>query len=186
MAIGQISPGKEVPKDINVIIEIPANGNQVKYEVDKDSGLLIVDRFMPTAMHYPCNYGFIPSTLAEDGDPVDVLVMTPFEVQAGSMIRARVIGMLNMTDEAGKDSKLLAVPIEKVCMQYAHIQTLEDVPQILRDSIVHFFENYKALEPNKWVKVGAWVGKKEAEQEILDGVAQYENQEYTKKFREQL
>jgi len=173
MSIDQIPAGKDIPNDINVIIEIPANGSQVKYEVDKDSGLLIVDRFMPTAMHYPCNYGFVPSTLADDGDPVDVLVMTPFEVQAGSMVRVRAIGMLNMTDEAGEDSKVLAVPIEKVCMQYAHIQSLEDVSQVVRDSIVHFFENYKALEPNKWVKVGDWVGKKEAGQEIQDGIARY-------------
>ena len=173
MTMEQISPGKNIPNDINVIIEIPANGSQVKYEVDKDSGLLIVDRFMPTAMHYPCNYGFVPSTLAGDGDPVDVLVMTPFEIQAGCLIRVRAIGMLNMTDEAGRDCKVLAVPIEKVCMQYAHIQSLEDIPQVLRDSIVHFFENYKALEPKKWVKVEGWVGKKEAEQEIQLGAERF-------------
>jgi len=174
MSIDQISPGKDIPNDINVVIEIPANGSQVKYEVDKDSGLLMVDRFMPTAMHYPCNYGFVPNTLADDGDPVDVLVMTPFEIQAGSLIRARAIGMLKMTDEAGEDSKVLAVPVEKVCMQYAHIQTLDDVSQVLRDSIVHFFENYKALEKGKWVKVNGWVGKDEAAREINEGAARHQ------------
>lgn len=174
MSIDQISPGKDIPNDINVVIEIPANGSQVKYEIDKDSGLLMVDRFMPTAMHYPCNYGFVPKTLAGDGDPVDVLVMTPFEIQAGSLIRVRAIGMLKMTDEAGEDSKVLAVPVEKVCMQYAHIQTLEDVPQVLRDSIVHFFENYKALEKGKWVKVSGWVGKDEAAHEINEGAARHQ------------
>ena len=173
MDIGNLSPGKDIPNDINVIIEIAANASQVKYEVDKDSGLLIVDRFMPTAMHYPCNYGFVPSTLAEDGDPVDVLVMTPFDVQPGALIRCRAIGMLKMTDEAGKDSKVLCVPINKVCMQYEHIKTLEDVPQLFRDSIKHFFENYKALEPNKWVKVDGWLGKAEAEAEIKAGVEHY-------------
>ena len=173
MAINQLPPGENIPNDINVFIEIPADGTQVKYEVDKESGLLIVDRFMPTAMHYPCNYGYVPSTLADDGDPVDVLVMTPFQVQAACLIRCRAIGMLNMTDEAGKDSKVLAVPIEKVCMQYADIKSLDDVSKLLRDSIVHFFENYKALEPNKWVKVEGWVGKKEAEAEIKAGAENY-------------
>lgn len=173
MSIAHIPPAKDVPNDINVIIEIPANNSQVKYEVDKDSGLLVVDRFMPTSMHYPCDYGFMPSTLAEDGDPVDVLVMTPFQIQAGCMIRCRVLGMLKMTDESGRDSKIMAVPIEKVCKQLAHIQSLEDIPQITRDSIVHFFESYKALEPGKWVKLEGWAGKKEAEEEIKKAVEAY-------------
>jgi inorganic pyrophosphatase len=173
MSIQSVAPGKHIPDDINVIIEIAANNSQVKYEVDKDSGLLVVDRFMPTAMHYPCDYGYIPSTLADDGDPVDVLVMTPFQIQPGCLIRCRVLGMLNMTDEGGRDSKLLAVPIEKVCRQFSHIQSLEDVPQITRDSIVHFFEHYKDLEPEKWVKLEDWVGKAEAEKEINAAIANY-------------
>lgn len=170
MSFAQLTAGKEIPNDVNVVIEIPANNSQVKYEVDKDSGLLIVDRFMPTSMHYPCDYGYIPATLAEDGDPVDVLVMTPYKVQAGCLIRCRILGVLNMTDEAGPDSKILAVPIEKVCKQYAHIQKLEDIPQIIRDSIVHFFENYKALEPEKWVKLEGWAGKREAAALIEEAV----------------
>lgn len=170
MSFAQLTSGKEIPNDVNVVIEIPADSSQVKYEVDKDSGLLIVDRFMPTSMHYPCDYGYIPATLAEDGDPVDVLVMTPYKVQAGCLIRCRILGMLNMTDEAGRDSKVLAVPIEKVCKQFAHIQKLEDIPQITRDSIVHFFENYKALEPEKWVKLDGWVGQEEATEMIKKAV----------------
>lgn len=170
MSIEKLTAGKDIATDVNVIIEIPANGSQVKYEVDKNSGLLVVDRFMPTSMHYPCNYGFIPGTLAEDGDAIDILVMTPFQVQAGCLIRSRILGMLNMTDEAGRDSKLLAVPIEKVCRQYAHIQSLEDIPQITRDSIVHFFESYKALEPEKWVKLDGWVGKEAAIEEVRKAV----------------
>lgn len=173
MSFNQLTPGKHIPDDVNVVIEIPADNSQVKYEVDKDSGLLVVDRFMPTSMHYPCDYGYIPGTLAEDGDPVDILVMTPFRLQAGCLIRCRVLGMLNMTDEAGRDSKLLAVPIEKICLQYAHIQSLEDVPQIMRDSIVHFFEHYKDLEPNKWVKLDGWAGKAEATAEIEKAIASY-------------
>ena len=154
------------PNDISVIIEIPAHSDPVKYEIDKDSGLLMVDRFMPTSMRYPCNYGFIPNTLAADGDPVDVLVMTPFPVQAGSLMRARVIGVLMMTDEAGADSKLLALPLEKACAQMAHIKTLSDIPAVTLDAIKHFFEHYKGLEPNKWVKVDGWEDHKKAAAEI--------------------
>lgn len=176
MSFNQLSVGKQIPDDINVIIEIPADNSQVKYEVDKDSGVLVVDRFMPTSMHYPCDYGYIPATLAEDGDPVDVLVMTPFKVQAGCLIRCRVVGMLNMTDESGRDSKLLALPIEKICRQFAHIQKLEDIPQITRDSIVHFFEHYKGLEPEKWVKLEGWAGKEAAAAEIEQAVARYQGQ----------
>ncbi len=173
MSVLKISAGKQIPDDINVIIEIPAHASPVKYELDKDSGLLTVDRFMPTAMHYPCNYGYVPSTLADDGDPVDVLVMTPFSVQPGSLIRVRALGMLNMTDESGEDSKILAVPIEKVCVQFAKLKSLEDVSSVLLDSIVHFFEHYKDLEPNKWVKVKGWEDIEAAKKEIEDSVARY-------------
>ncbi len=173
MSFNQLSPGQHIPDDVNVVIEIPAHNSQVKYEVDKESGVLKVDRFMPTSMHYPCNYGYIPGTLAEDGDPVDILVMTPFKVQAGCLIRVRVLAMLNMTDEAGRDSKLLAVPIEKICQQYAFIQSIEDIPQITRQSIVHFFEHYKDLESDKWVKLEGWADKEAATLEINQAIKNY-------------
>lgn len=166
--------GHALPHDFNVVIEIPAEAGSIKYEVDKDSGLLMVDRFMPTAMYYPCNYGFVPSTLAEDGDPVDVLVMTPYPVQAGAMLRARPIGLLRMSDEAGKDSKILAVPTLKACPQFANIENLADIPKLTLDRISHFFEQYKALEPGKWVKVDGWEGREAAEQELLAGLQRYQ------------
>ena len=128
---------------------------------------------MPTSMHYPCNYGFIPNTLSDDGDPVDVLVITPFPVQPGSLMRVRALGMLRMTDESGEDCKVLAVPIEKACAQYAHMKALSDVPTVTLDSIAHFFEHYKKLEPNKWVKVDGWEGLDSAEKEINESVERY-------------
>lgn len=172
----KIPAGKNIAEDFYVIIEIPANSSPVKYEIDKTTGLLSVDRFMPTAMQYPCNYGFIPSTLAQDGDPADVLVMTPFSVQAGSLIRCRPLGLLKMTDESGEDSKIFAVPIEKVCMQYSYIKSLQDIPKIMLESISHFFEQYKALEPNKWVKVNGWEDKEAAIKEIQESVNRYKKE----------
>lgn len=176
-ALTQISPGRSIPDDFNVVIEIAANCTPVKYEVDKDSGLLTVDRFMPTAMHYPCNYGFIPNTLSDDGDPVDVLVLTPYPVQPGSLIRVRALGMLEMTDEAGVDCKVLAIPVEKVCTHYAHMKTLSDVPSVTLETISHFFENYKKLEPNKWVKIGDWHGVDAAAKEINESVERFAKSE---------
>lgn len=173
-ALQAISPGRQIPDDINVIIEISANSQPVKYEVDKASGLLMVDRFMPTAMHYPCNYGFVPNTLSLDGDPVDVLVLTPFPVQAGSLMRCRAVGVLQMTDESGEDYKVLALPIEKTCQHYANMKTLSDIPDLTKKAIAHFFENYKKLEPGKWVKIGEWLDKDAAAKEIHDSVARYE------------
>lgn len=172
MAI-QIAAGADIPSDFNAIIEIPAGGGEVKYEYDKDAGLIAVDRFMPTSMRYPCNYGFVPSTLAEDGDPVDVLVMTPCPVVPGSLIRVRAIGMLNMADEKGEDSKILAVPIVKACAQFADIQSLEDVSPLLLKSLAHFFEHYKDLEPGKWVKLKGWEDKAAAEKELQASVKRY-------------
>lgn len=172
--LDKVSPGRSIPSDFNVIIEISADCMPVKYELDKDSGLLMVDRFMPTAMHYPCNYGFVPSTLSDDGDPVDVLVMTPFPVQPASLMRVRALGMLQMTDESGEDCKVLAVPIEKACSQYAHMKNLSDVPQVTLDSIEHFFEHYKKLEPNKWVKIGEWRDIRAAEEEIKSSISRYQ------------
>ena len=175
MAIN-LPAGQNIPDDINAIIEIPTDCGAVKYEVDKDSGLLMVDRFMPSSMRYPCNYGYVPSTLADDGDPVDVLVLTPHPIIAGSLVRVRPIGILEMTDEAGKDSKVLAVPIEKACRQMADIKSLKEVSSLLLDSLVHFFEHYKDLEPNKWVKVEGWDDKLAAEKELKEGIARYKKQ----------
>lgn len=174
MHIDKIPAANSIPDDINVVIEIPANADPVKYELDKDTGSLMVDRFMPTAMHYPCNYGFIPNTLADDGDPVDVLVITPFPVIAGALIRVRVLGMLKMTDESGEDAKLLAVPVAKLCQEYAHINTMDDVSPMLLRTIQHFFENYKGLEEGKWVKVEGWEGLESARAEIENGIKNHQ------------
>ena len=130
MSLLNVPAGKDVPNDFNVIIEIPANGQPTKYELDKDTGILSVDRFMPTSMVYPANYGYVPSTLCGDGDPADVLVLTPNPVQPGSLIRCRAIGMLQMTDESGEDCKILALPIKKVCAEYAHMESLSDISDI--------------------------------------------------------
>lgn len=169
MDVSKLSPGKKVPKDIFVVIEIPA-GSSVKYEVDKDSGAVFVDRFLFTAMHYPFNYGFMPGTLAEDGDPVDVLVVSEQPVVPGSVIRARPIGMLVMEDEAGKDEKVVAVPISKLDQTYDGIKDVADLPEILRKKVKHFFEHYKDLEPGKWVKLKDWKGVAEAEEYIQAAV----------------
>jgi len=175
MNLDRVTSGKDVPNDINVIIEIPSHSDPVKYEVDKDTGAMFVDRFMNTAMHYPCNYGYIPHTLSEDGDPVDVLVVTPVPLISGSVIRCRPLGMLKMTDEAGPDAKLLAVPVDKLCTLYRQAKKPEDMPGLLLAQIAHFFEHYKDLEPNKWVKVEGWLGLDAAQAEILAGVERYKN-----------
>ena len=174
MLLSKIPPFSSLPDDINVVIEIATNSSAVKYEIDKDTSLLNVDRFMPTAMHYPCDYGFIPNTLADDGDPVDVLVITPLPVQPGCVMRVRLIGMLQMTDEAGADNKLIALPIKKICAQFAHMDTLDDVSPVLIESIRHFFENYKGLEEGKWVKVDGFTGVDAAEKEIHESIARFE------------
>ena len=171
--LGVLSAGNDIPRQFNVVVEIPADGKAIKYEVDKDSGLLMVDRFMPTAMHYPLDYGYVPSTLAGDGDPVDVLVLTPEPVQAGCLVSCRAIGMLVMHDEAGEDNKVLAVPVEKACAEFAHIQSLEDVSALMLQRIEHFFTSYKALEPGKWVKIDGWRDQATAHLEIQSGVDQY-------------
>lgn len=173
MSLKNISPGKDLPNDINVVIEIPANSQPVKYEVDKESGALFVDRFMSTAMFYPANYGYIPQTLSEDGDPVDVLVVTPIPLLAGSVIRCRPVGVLKMTDEAGPDAKLLAVPVAKLSKEYNHVESYKDLSEGLVKSIEHFFEHYKDLEPEKWVKVDGWADIDAAKEEINASVARY-------------
>ena len=173
MALKEVHAGKNLPDEVNVIIEIPAHADPIKYEVDKDSGAIFVDRFMGTAMHYPCNYGYIPHTISEDGDPADVLVVTPFPLQAGVVIRCRAVGVLKMEDEAGGDAKLIAVPVAKLTPLYNKVKTHEDLPDILLHQIQHFFEHYKDLEPGKWVKILGWEGPEAAHKEILDGVANY-------------
>ena len=174
MSLMNITSGRDLPHEVNVIIEIPMNGEPVKYEVDKASGALFVDRFMTTAMYYPTNYGYIPQTLSEDGDPVDVLVVTPTPLISGSVVRCRVVGMLKMTDEAGVDAKLLAVPIPKLSQMYEHVQTYEDLPKPLLLSLEHFFKHYKDLEAGKWVKVDGWEGVDAAHHEIMSGVTRYQ------------
>jgi inorganic pyrophosphatase len=173
MNLDRVGPGKKVPDEVNVIIEIPAHSDPVKYEVDKETGAMFVDRFMNTAMHYPCNYGYIPHTLSEDGDPVDVLVVTPIPLISGSVIVCRVVGVLKMVDESGPDAKLLAVPVDKLCKLYCGVKTPEDMPPLLLHQIAHFFEHYKDLEEGKWVKVEGWANTEAARQEILESIERY-------------
>ena len=170
MILDRVPAGKSLPDDVNVIIEIPLHGDPVKYEVDKDTGAMFVDRFMATAMHYPCNYGYIPHTLCDDGDPVDVLVISPLPLISGSVVRCRPVGMLSMEDESGEDAKIIGVPIDKLTSLYRDINNYRDLPRELLDRIAHFFEHYKDLERGKWVKVKGWLDADRAKQEILHGV----------------
>ena len=170
MSLHNVTPGANAPDEFNVIIEIPMNADPIKYEVDKETGALFVDRFMTTSMHYPCNYGYIPQTLSDDGDPVDVLVITPFALFPGVVVTCRPIGLLKMTDEAGGDAKLLAVPIDKVLPIYRQWQKPEDLPEARLHQIQHFFEHYKDLEPGKWVRVEGWQGPDAARAEIRQGI----------------
>jgi len=168
-----LSPGKNPPQDINVIIEIPAMSEPVKYEFDKENGLLVVDRFMATCMQYPANYGFVPQTLSLDGDPVDVLVVTPVPLRHGSMIRARPIGVLKMSDESGVDAKILAVPVDKLCQLYTEVKEIKDLPHLLIRQIEHFFSHYKDLEKGKWVKLEGWGDSQEAGLEIMESIQRF-------------
>ncbi len=176
MSLDQVSAGKNVPESFNVIIEIPMNADPVKYEVDKESGAIFVDRFMSTSMHYPTNYGYVPKTISGDGDPVDVLVITPVPLIPGVVVSCRPIGILKMQDEAGEDGKVLAVPVDKILSIYTQWQKPEDLNTLRLKTIAHFFEHYKDLEPGKWVKVLGWEGPESAKKEILDGIANYKNQ----------
>lgn len=175
MNLDRVGPGKDLPESINVIIEIPAHADPVKYEVDKETGAMFVDRFMNTAMHYPCNYGYVPHTLSEDGDPVDVLVITPYPLISGSVIQCRPIAMLQMEDESGPDAKVLAVPIDKLCTLYRDTKGPDDMRPQLLEQIAHFFEHYKDLEPNKWVKLSGWADSEAAKQEILDSIKRFQD-----------
>ena len=175
MNLDRVTSGNDVPNEINVIIEIPAHSDPVKYEVDKDTGAMFVDRFMNTAMYYPCNYGYIPHTLSEDGDPADVLVVTPHPLISGSVIQCRPVGVLKMTDESGVDSKILAVPVDKLCVSYRSTREFRDLPSLLLDQIAHFFQHYKDLENNKWVKVDGWADSAESKKEIVDAVKRFQD-----------
>lgn len=173
MSLDNVTPGSKVPEAFNVVIEIPMNGDPIKYEVDKESGAIFVDRFMSTAMHYPTNYGYVPKTIAGDGDPVDVLVVTPVPLMPGVVVPCRAIGILKMTDEAGEDGKVLAVPTNKILSLYSRWTKPEDLNPMRLKAIEHFFEHYKDLEQGKWVKVQGWEGPESAHKEILDGIAAY-------------
>ena len=170
MNLDRVGPGKNLPEDINVIIEIPANADPVKYEVDKETGALFVDRFMTAAMFYPANYGYVPNTLSDDGDPVDVLVVTPYPLVSGCVVQCRPVGMLKMSDESGEDAKVVAVPHDKM---YDHVQDVNDLPPHLLAQLEHFFERYKDLEKGKWVKIDGWAGIEEAKAEITASVERY-------------
>ncbi|MCI0754272.1 inorganic diphosphatase [Teichococcus vastitatis] len=170
MDVTKISTGKTPPHDINVVIEIP-QGSSVKYEVDKDSGAVVVDRFLFTPMAYPAAYGFIPGTLADDGDPSDALVLVPTQVVPGAVIRARPVGVLFMEDESGQDEKLVCVPHDKITLAFTDVKELEDLPKITRDAIEHFFTRYKDLEPGKWVKVKGWGNAAQAAEIIEKQIA---------------
>ena len=156
MDISKISTGKNPPWDLNAIIEVPQGSDPVKYEIDKASGAMFVDRFLHTTMHYPCNYGFVPHTLAADGDPVDIMVVTNTPVVPGAVVRVRPIGVLVMEDEAGQDEKILSVPVDRLHPYYAQISSYRNLPEILLSQIAHFFAHYKDLEPDKWVEVKRW------------------------------
>ena len=171
MDLSKIKTGENPPWDVNVLIEIPQGGAPVKYEIDKASGAMAVDRFLHTAMYYPCNYGFIPHTLSDDGDPCDVVLAAPSPVVTGCLVRCRPVGALLMQDEKGIDEKILCVPVDKLHPYYSTVKSFTDLPSILIEQIQHFFEHYKDLEPGKWVKVLRWCGAEDAHRLIMEGIA---------------
>ncbi|PCI40889.1 MAG: inorganic diphosphatase [Rhodospirillaceae bacterium] len=170
MDISKLSIGKNAPDEVNVLIEVPMGGNPVKYELDKESGCMFVDRFLHTAMHYPCNYGFIPHTLSDDGDPVDAAVLGQHTVSPGVVIPSRPVGVLMMEDEKGLDEKVLCVPDHSLHPYYEAVESIEDLRPILLDQLAHFFTHYKDLEKGKWVKVTGWQGVDQAKKMITEGV----------------
>jgi len=173
MNLDRVTSGK-IPDEINVIIEIPAHSDPVKYEVDKESGAMFVDRFMTTAMYYPCNYGYVPHTLSKDGDPADVLVVTPIPLISGCVVTCRPVAVLKMTDESGDDAKILAVPVGKLCKQWDKVEGPDDMSPRLLDQIAHFFEHYKDLDEGKWVRVEGWGDAEAAKQELIESVKLYQ------------
>ena len=170
MRLDAISIGRNPPEEVNVVVEVPVGGEPIKYEMDKASGALIVDRFLYTSMRYPGNYGFIPHTLSKDGDPCDVLVANTRAIVPGAVMSVRPVGVLLMEDEAGGDEKIIAVPSSKLTQRYEKVKTFSDLPEITLQQIQHFFEHYKDLEPGKWVKVLRWGGAGEAHQLIAEAI----------------
>jgi inorganic pyrophosphatase len=156
MRIEAIAIGHNPPDDINVIVEVPIGGEPIKYEMDKEAGTLVVDRFLYTPMRYPGNYGFVPHTLSEDGDPIDVLIANTRPIIPGAVINVRPVGVLNMTDDSGGDEKIIAVPSPKLTQRYVNVRDYSDLPEITLEQIQHFFQHYKDLEPGKWVKIAGW------------------------------
>jgi inorganic pyrophosphatase len=171
MRLEAVPVGANAPHEVNVVIEVPIGGEPIKYEMHKASGALMVDRFLYTAMRYPGNYGFIPHTLSDDGDPCDVIVANTRAIVPGAIMSCRIVGVLVMEDEAGGDEKLIAVPSSKLTKRYEHVQNYTDLPQITLDQIEHFFAHYKDLEPGKWVKIVRWGDAAEAQKMIVDGIA---------------
>lgn len=171
----KITAGDNLPDEINVIIEIPAKSNPIKYELDKNTNAMFVDRFISTPMFYPCDYGFIPNTLSDDGDPADVLVIAPYPLMFGCVVKCRPVGMLQMSDESGIDAKIIAVPTDKLTKEYSHIKDIEQVSSLLRGQIEHFFSRYKDLEDGKWVKIDKWYGVKETKAEIIKALNNAKN-----------
>lgn len=176
MELSKVGPGQHLPEEVNVIIEIPSHSEPIKYEVDKQTGALFVDRFMSTPMHYPCDYGYVPHTLSEDGDPVDVLVVSPMSLTRGCVVRCRPVGILMMEDESGIDAKIIAVPMSQLTPLYDHIKESGDLAPLLLKQIEFFFSHYKDLEPNKWVKIKGWASAKEAKQEIVSSAKRYQDE----------
>jgi inorganic pyrophosphatase len=170
MRIDAISIGNNPPEDVNVIIEVPVGGQPIKYELDKEAGTLVVDRFLYTPMSYPGNYGFVPHTLSDDGDPIDVLVCNTRALIPGCVINVRPIGVLIMEDNAGQDEKIIAVPSPKTTRRYENVHEFGDLPEITVQQVEHFFEHYKDLEPGKWVKIGDWHGSKDAQRLIVEAI----------------
>ncbi len=170
MRLDAVSIGRDPPREVNVIIEVPVGGEPIKYEMDKEAGTLVVDRFLYTSMRYPGNYGFIPQTLSGDGDPCDVLVANQRGIIPGAMMACRPVGVLKMQDEAGPDEKIVAVPVPRLTRRYEHVHNYTDLPEITINQIQHFFEHYKDLEKNKWVKVLGWGDAEEAQQLIVEAI----------------
>lgn len=176
MDLSKISTGQNPPDDLNVLIEVPLGGEPIKYEIDKASGAMFVDRYLYTSMRYPCNYGFVPHTLSLDGDPIDVMVVGQRALVPGAVVRARPIGVLLMEDDGGEDEKILAVPHQKLTRYYDKIHDLTDIPDTLCDRIEHFFAHYKDLEPNKWVKIQGWEGADKARELITASIERFKTE----------
>jgi len=182
MKLDQIALGQHPPEDINVIVEVPVGGEPIKYEMDKASGAMFVDRFLYTPMRYPGNYGFVPHTLSEDGDPLDVLICNTRPIIPGAVINCRPIGVLVMEDDGGQDEKLIAVPSEKMSHRYVNVKSFDDLPLISRQQIEHFFQHYKDLEPGKWVKIQHWGEVTEAKQFVVEAIDRAAGQQGTSEF----